>query len=890
MTLPRTRLLTRLSASEPRLVRLQAPPGYGKSSLARLFARRFDRHAICDCAGTADSIDFAGRAMSALAAESQNGGESAAFARLRLHATEADAATWSRALLETWKGRQEHALFILEHAEAIAENGSVLALLGDLLAARPGERVVLVSSRVPLPLRVGHYLAPHQILTLSQDELRFKADEAAALFDGAEIAPELVARIDRLAGGWPIVLLLLARFAQYDSAFERLIDRLESVPALRLHEYLAGEVLSEFTPDMMSTILATAAIPEASLEDIAAATGIRHATPIIDRLLNLPGFISSETGAYQAHPLLLGTIRAQHGADETNYLIRAARQYETSGDFLRAAELYLAYGDETSAAAALDRLPARLLQQPSARLIGVLARIKVPTLCAYPNLWVALLPYRRQHIEAVRLYGEAARLLHSLPATAPSPLQRQLRVHLAHLAQEIEQLAEAESLLDASRACGASDVEPEERRLLLMTSALVAAKRGRLAQADELVDESDAVQGARHLRFDVESAQIAMEKARLLGDWHGLLKMSEEALYAAARSGVTSRIVDAGRAVASAAWYCNDDARLTAAKQMLEDCGDVEARAFARCVETALARGPIDAPARTVQTARWHAALTTTDVDLAKELFDAAITGIDAVENGFLRIAIRVCAALLLPAQRRRLLEARVIAAQIESPPLQASLELLIDSPEPANFGIFKEMAERVSRSPLKVHHDVLYLDVLRGRARRGSDTLHVSDRGLELLAALALCPAGTLKEELAAAIWPGLHADDALNALKMCVSRTRAQAGDKDAIQSSKGGYTLNERVTIDVRELEALLRGVHGAESLGDSVRRQVRDAVAALETRNRAHTANWAWFVPHAAHFDALRDELAVILAKDSWSRAGGVPSLPVNYADLSTSISS
>jgi hypothetical protein len=890
MTLPRSRLLTRLSASEPRLVRLQAPPGYGKSSLARLFARRFERHAICDCAGTADSIDFAGRAMSALAAESQNGGESAAFARLRLHATEADAATWSRALLETWKGRQEHALLILEHAEAVAENGSVLAMLGDLLAARPAERVVLVSSRVPLPLRVGHYLAPHQILTLSQDELRFNAVEVAALFDGGEMAPELVARIDRLAGGWPVVLLLLARFAQYDSAIERFIDRLENVPALRLHEYLAGEVLSEFTPDMMSTILATAAIPDASLEDIAAATGIQHATPIIDRLLNLPGFISSETGAYQAHPLLLGTIRAQHGGDETNYLIRAARQYETSGDFLRAAELYLAYGDEGSAAAALDRLPARLLQQPFTRLIGALATIKVPTLCAYPNLWIALLPYRRQHIEAARLYGEAARLLHSLPSTAPLPLQRQLRVHLAHLAQEIEQLAEAESLLDASRARSDSDVEPEERRLLLMTSALVAAKRGRLAQADELIDESDAVQGARHLRFDAESAQIAMEKARLLGDWHTVLKMSEEALYAAARSGVTSRIVEAGRAVASAAWYCNDDARLTATKQMLEDCGDVEARAFARCVETALVRGPIDAPARTVQIARWHAALTTTDADLAKELFDAAIVGIDTVENGFLRIAIRVCAALLLPAQRRRLLEARVIAAQIESPPLQASLELLIDSPEPASFGIFREMAERVSRSPLKIHHDVFYLDVLRGRARRGSDPLHVSDRGLELLAALALCPAGTLKEDLAAAIWPALHPDDALNALKMCVSRTRAQTGDKDAIQSTKGGYALNERVTIDVRELEVLLRGVRGAESLGDAVRRQVRDAVAALEARNRAHTVNWAWFAPHAARFDELRNELAVILAKDSWGRDGGVPSPAADYADLSTSISS
>jgi hypothetical protein len=865
MTLPRTRLLTRLSASEPRLVRLLAPPGYAKSSLARLFARRFDRHSICDCVGTADGIDFAGRAMSALAAESQNGGESVALARLHLHATQADAASWSRALLNAWKGRQEHALFILEHAEAIAENSSVLALVGDLLAARPSERVVLISSRVPLPLRIGHYLAPHQILTLSQHELRFNADEATALFDGTELATELVARIVKRADGWPIVLLLLARFAQYDSAIEKLIDRLEEIPAPRLHEYLSGEVLSEFTPEMMSTILATAAIPAASLEDIAAATGIRHATPIIDRLLNLPGFISSDTGAYQAHPLLLGAIRAHHGAEETNYLIRAAQAYDAAGDFVRAAELYLAYGDEASAAAALERLPARLLERPASRLIDVLARIKLPMLCAHPNLWIALLPYRRQHVEAARLYGEAARLMHSLPAVVSPALQRRLRVRLAHLAQELEQLAEAESLLEASQTNDDGEIEPEERRLLLMTKAIVAAKRGRLAEADQLLDESDAVQGARHLRFDAESGQITMEKARILGDLHGVLKMSEEALYAASRSGVTSRIVEAGRAVAAAAWYCNDDARLTSARQLLEDCGDGDVRAFARCVETALARAPIDAPARTLQTARWHAALTTNDADLAKDLFDAAIEGIDGVENGFLRIAIRVCAALLLPAQRRRLLEARVIAARIESPPLQASLELLIDSPEPASYGIFKEMAERVARSPLKVHREVFYLDVLRGRARRGSDPLPVSDRGLELLAALALLPAGTSKEELAAAIWPGLHGDDALNSLKMCVSRTRAQAGDKDVIQSTKGGYALNERVTIDVREFESLLRGARGNQSPSDAVCRQIRDAVAAIEVRNRAQTANWTWFAPHADHLDELRNELTAILAK-------------------------
>lgn len=872
MTLPRTRLLARLFTSEPRLVRLCAPPGYGKSSLARLFARRFDRHAICECMGAAGTVDFASRAMSALAGESQAGGDSVALARLRLHATEADSATWSRALLEAWKVRQEHSLFILEHAEAIAEDGGVLALVGDMLAARPPERVILISSRVALPLRISHYLAPHQILTLSRNELRFDSEEAASVFEGTDLAPEVISRIVQLAEGWPIVLLLLALFAQYDANIEKLIDRLADVASADLHEYLANEVLSAFTPDMMSTMLATAAIRNASLEDITAATGIRHAAPIIDRLLRLPGFISSETGAYQTHPLVLGALRARHGVDLTNDLFRAAHEYERSGDFLRAAELYDGYGDPEAAAAALDRLPAAVLQQPSFRLIDVLAKIKMSTLCAYPNLWIATLPYRRQNVNAHRLYDEALSLLQSIAPDASPPLRRRLRVRLAMLAQELEKVAEARALLEATDPPGSFDESPEEQRLVLMTSAIIAAKQGRFAEADEFVDESDAVQGARHVRFETERGQIAMEKARLLGDWHSVLKMSEEALYAAQRSGVTSRIIDAARAVASAAWYCNDDARVMAANQMLEDCGDAEVRVFARCIDAALSRGTIDAPARVLQVARWHAALATTNIEQAKDLFDEAIEGIDRVENDFLRIVIRVGAALLLSTQRRRLLEARVIAQHIESPPLQASLELLIDSAEPSDYGVFKYIAARVARSPLKVRQDVLYVDVLRGQVRRGAELLHVSDRGFELLVALALLPAGTSKEELAGAIWPGLDSEAALNTLKMRVSRTRAQVAEKEAIQSTKRGYALSERVAIDVREFERLLRTVRGAEALGDPVRRQVQETIRTIGARKRGYTADWAWFAPHSAHLDELQHDLELVLAKDALRRDG------------------
>jgi hypothetical protein len=754
-----------------------------------------------------------------------------------LHATESGAPAWRRALLEAWKMRQERALFVIENADAIAADDGVLTLLGDLLAARPMERVVLLSSRFELPLRVTEYLAPHQTLTLSESQMRLDGEEAFGIFEGTDLAAEVVERIVRLADGWPIALLLLARVAHYEANIERLLDRLDGVPFAERHEYIVNDVLSALTPDMLSTMLAVAAIPHASLEDISVATGIRHVTPVIDGLLRLPDFITSAAGSYQMHPLLRAALRARHECDFADYLLRAARENARLGDFQRAAELFSISGDDAAAASALDCLPAAALEQPSPRLIDALAKIPLPVLCSYPNLWIATLRYRRPNVPAARLDDEARRLLEAPQVRASPALARRLSVRRATLALGLDRLEAARAALDAAGAGGSFEDSPEEQRLVLMTSAVVAAKQGHFAESDRFVERADAVQGARQLRFELERAQIAMEKARFSGDWAGLLKIGEEALGAAQRGGPTSRIVEAARAVASAAWYCNDDDRVAAAEQMLEDCG------------------VSSAPAPAV--AEWRAALASADIDEAKTLFDRAIGEGDRIENAFLHIAMRVSAALLLPGERRRLPEARAIAQSIESPPLQASIELLIDSAEPSDYGIFKNVAARVARSPLKIRRDVLFVDVVRGQVRRGSEVLHVSDRGFELLVALALLPSGASRE-LAGAIWPGLDPKAALNSLKMCVSRTRAQI-DKEAIQSTRNGYALSDRVVIDVREFERLLRSVRGAETLGDSMRRRAHEAIATLAAHPPAYAEDWHWFAPYAAHLEALQRDL-------------------------------
>jgi ATP/maltotriose-dependent transcriptional regulator MalT len=842
MILARRRLLARVGSSEPRLVRLCAPPGYGKTDVAALWARRFDRHAICDCRAVTGTADFAGRLMSALADETRGSGETIARTRLLLHVTQAGDAAWSRALIEAWKLRQERALLILEGADALASHPAALALLGDLLAARPEDRVVLTVSRTPLPLDVARYLAPHQMLSFSSDELKLDDGEAAGVFAGTEVAPSVVDRMLQLAAGWPIALLLLSRIAHYEPEIEALLERLGDA-GINLPEYLVNEILSALTPEMTDTLLAAAAIPQATLEDISVATGLSHAAPAIEGLLRLPGFISYESGTYHIHPVLESALRARHGVDFSGLVLRAARGNESVGDFLRAAELFIVAGQFEEAAAAIDRLPLNALAQPTPRVIAALAKIPLANIAARANLWIATLQYRRGVVDVGRLYREAVALCAGDPAVTPT-LYRRLGVRRAMLALELDRLGEARATLDEA-AAGSPPDAPEEQRLFLMTAAVVAARQGRFFDADACVEEADAVHAARHLRFDDERAQIAAEKALAHGDWDDLLRIAEERLAATQSTGPTERIGEAARIVARAAWYCDDDDRVAAALQIVSDCA-------------------VDTISPDESLADWRSALTTDDSERASEAFARAIEAADAGENDFLRIVIRVCAASLLPGQRRRLLEARAISQRIESPSLQTSLELLIDSNEQRDYGIFRYLGARLRRSPLKTQQERLFVDVLQGEVRRGSEVLHVSDRGLELLAALALSATGTTNEELAGALWPALDRRDALNALKMCVSRTRAQVGDRESIQNGRNGYELGAHIESDVREYERLLQDARGAGALGEAMRFQVRRFLNANGDHRPAHTLQWAWFAPHGRRLDELRGKLSRALA--------------------------
>jgi DNA-binding SARP family transcriptional activator len=72
--------------------------------------------------------------------------------------------------------------------------------------------------------------------------------------------------------------------------------------------------------------------------------------------------------------------------------------------------------------------------------------------------------------------------------------------------------------------------------------------------------------------------------------------------------------------------------------------------------------------------------------------------------------------------------------------------------------------------------------------------------------------------------LWGEDAIDSGTQALKMLVSRARAQLGDPGIIVASRGGYALRDDVIVDFEETERLLRSLSMRQALTDSQRQEL------------------------------------------------------------------
>lgn len=375
--LPRPRLVTSLldTLAARQIVILQAPAGYGKTSL------------LLDCLQslTAPTVYFRFRATF----PETLGVSFADIYRVNAATPEAIEAA-ARVYGETKS--LEAALNAIAAAAAhhgpvvvmlddypIAEDGARLSAMPALLSELPPYVHIIVASRGQPDLPLARWSAAGRLALYTQHELRFSPDEATRVVStalGRELHPPEVEFLDKNVAGWALGLSLIAAVlaARED---ERPRDRL--LPEIGLiwaiNEYLEHEVMQvqAVPPPMREFLEQTSVLPDLGIDICNSFMQLENSGEIL-RSLERHGFYISHVDdaatIYAYHPVfrrfLQKQLRERGGAAALAAAhLRAARVFEGYRLWRQAVWHYLFANEHGEAERLIEEHSVELLEGPA---------------------------------------------------------------------------------------------------------------------------------------------------------------------------------------------------------------------------------------------------------------------------------------------------------------------------------------------------------------------------------------------------------------------------------------------------------------------------------------------------------------------------------------------
>lgn len=252
--LPRTRLVDQLDASLGQgcgLVLVSAPAGAGKSTLVSGWLAERPRHVawVQIDAADADPARFWSYVASSLggAVPSITGAVGAAMG-----AGYDEVVT---AVVNTVAEFGDEVVLVLDDYHLI-DNDAVHQTVEQLIGFRPSNLVIVVSTRVDPPFRLGRLRVRNQITEIRAAELRFDQAEASWLLD-ADAAGLDSAAVDRLCDrteGWAAGLVLAGLSLPGDGDVDEFVASFHGDDQL-IADYLAEEMLDSLDDDERSRLL-----------------------------------------------------------------------------------------------------------------------------------------------------------------------------------------------------------------------------------------------------------------------------------------------------------------------------------------------------------------------------------------------------------------------------------------------------------------------------------------------------------------------------------------------------------------------------------------------------------------------------------------------------------
>jgi ATP/maltotriose-dependent transcriptional regulator MalT len=324
----RPRLIKMLDESDARVILLLAPAGYGKTTLARQWAKTLNR--VIWLSLTPAHRDVARFAEDVSVQIDGLGGEAAQFMAeyLRASSNPQRAARDIGANLAQRLGAINVQWIVLDNYQEVAscsEIEELVSVLQEKLSVR-----WLVASRLRPSWAPIRRIVYHEVAELGRDELAMTEDESHQVLRGRRDFTQLVSR----AHGWPAVIGLAASVP---------VPSLPkgSLPA-SLYQFLADELFQMASRKLQGDLITLALLAELTNALLDAQFGTR-ATHVIEQARDL-GFITND-GIPELHPLLREFLLTKllDEADAEPRVRQAVTANLSAGSWEQALELVLRF-------------------------------------------------------------------------------------------------------------------------------------------------------------------------------------------------------------------------------------------------------------------------------------------------------------------------------------------------------------------------------------------------------------------------------------------------------------------------------------------------------------------------------------------------------------------
>lgn len=334
-------LLGRLDAAlERRLTLIQAPAGYGKTSLLSQWKDRLDPVAVRVAWLTLERDDADLRRLTryiALALDGAGPNDAPGEENERLAASLPPRAAVS-AIINRLAQETRPVVLILDDFHR-AESPEVDAFVRSLIQLAPQNCHFIIASRDYPWLGQSILAAEEQLVELTADDLKFSAHEAEALLarahdegSGEQLAGDDVRGIVERTEGWAIALQLASLSLKRGADHRRLVEQFHG-PSSELARYLSEQVLMTMPAETQEIVLRTALLDRLTGDLVNLLCDRQDGWIILERLEEQGVFLTpltAERQAYRYHQLVAEHLRdrlARRDAAQFRALHRRAAQW-----------------------------------------------------------------------------------------------------------------------------------------------------------------------------------------------------------------------------------------------------------------------------------------------------------------------------------------------------------------------------------------------------------------------------------------------------------------------------------------------------------------------------------------------------------------------------------